>query len=240
LIRFAKPMAVRHQKAIGAALKRRALSRGTVLSAVPVGHSLDNGTNGTVETLGTVGTRGTITTAHRTATRASLLSRCLARVRAAGFHHAQHRCSPGAYPRSTPCPVDAFRASRLAIARQGIPNPLSAGMSGGRVALSMGLGLTSIRAGFADGVRACAEPRPIGSFLTCGRRVAHGSGFLDARQPREARRRLLPRRDHSPSPTSERPSWAISVPRRRGCVRLARIGQTLPSRVDQPSSRSMN
>jgi hypothetical protein len=56
-------MAVRHQNAIGAALKRRALSRGTVLSAVPVGHPLDNGTNGTVETLGTVGTRGTITTA---------------------------------------------------------------------------------------------------------------------------------------------------------------------------------
>ena len=42
------------------ALKRKALSRGTVPSAVPMGHALDSGTNGTI---GTVGTRGTISTA---------------------------------------------------------------------------------------------------------------------------------------------------------------------------------
>jgi hypothetical protein len=29
-----------------------------------------------------------------------------------------------------------------------------------------------------DSVRACAEPRPIGSILDYGRRVAQGSGFL--------------------------------------------------------------
>jgi len=45
------------------ALKRKALSRGTVPSAVPMGHALDSGTNGTVGTIGTVGTRGTISTA---------------------------------------------------------------------------------------------------------------------------------------------------------------------------------
>jgi hypothetical protein len=41
------------------ALKRMAVSRGTVPSAVPVGHPFDGGTNGT---LGTVGTRGTVST----------------------------------------------------------------------------------------------------------------------------------------------------------------------------------
>jgi hypothetical protein len=45
------------------ALKRKALSRGTVPSAVPMGHALDSGTNGTVGTIGTVGTGGTISTA---------------------------------------------------------------------------------------------------------------------------------------------------------------------------------
>jgi hypothetical protein len=44
------------------ALKRKALSRGTVPSAVPMGHAFDSGTNGTVGTIGTVGTRGTIST----------------------------------------------------------------------------------------------------------------------------------------------------------------------------------
>jgi hypothetical protein len=45
------------------ALKRKALSRGTLPSAVPMGHALDSGTNGTVGTIGTVGTPGTISTA---------------------------------------------------------------------------------------------------------------------------------------------------------------------------------
>jgi hypothetical protein len=44
------------------ALRRRALSRGTVPSAVPVGHSFDSGTTGTSGTVGTVGTRGTVPT----------------------------------------------------------------------------------------------------------------------------------------------------------------------------------
>jgi hypothetical protein len=47
------------------AVRRQALSRGTVPSAVPVGHPLDsgtNGTNGTSGTVGTVGTRGTVPT----------------------------------------------------------------------------------------------------------------------------------------------------------------------------------
>jgi hypothetical protein len=44
------------------ALKRQALSRGTVPSAVPVGHPLDSGTTGTLRTPGTVGTRGTVST----------------------------------------------------------------------------------------------------------------------------------------------------------------------------------
>jgi hypothetical protein len=42
------------------ALKRQALSRGTVLSAVPVGRPLDRGTTGTLGTSGTVGTLGKI------------------------------------------------------------------------------------------------------------------------------------------------------------------------------------
>jgi hypothetical protein len=41
------------------ALKRLALSHGTLASAVPVGHPLDSGTNGTLGTNGTVGTAGT-------------------------------------------------------------------------------------------------------------------------------------------------------------------------------------
>ena len=44
------------------ALRRQELSRGTVPSAVPVGHQLDSGTNGTPGTNGTLGTRGTIST----------------------------------------------------------------------------------------------------------------------------------------------------------------------------------
>jgi hypothetical protein len=44
------------------ALRRQALSRGTVPSAVPVGHPLDRGTTGTVGTNGTVGTCGTVST----------------------------------------------------------------------------------------------------------------------------------------------------------------------------------
>jgi hypothetical protein len=38
------------------ALRRQALSRGTVPSAVPVGHPLDSGTTGTCGTVGTLGT----------------------------------------------------------------------------------------------------------------------------------------------------------------------------------------
>ena len=44
------------------ALRCQALSRGTVPSAVPVGHPLDSGTTGTLGTNGTVGTRGTVST----------------------------------------------------------------------------------------------------------------------------------------------------------------------------------
>jgi hypothetical protein len=44
------------------ALTRRALSRGTVPSAVPVGHPFDSGTTGTLGTNGTLGTRGTVPT----------------------------------------------------------------------------------------------------------------------------------------------------------------------------------
>jgi hypothetical protein len=44
------------------ALKRQALSRGTVPSAVPPGHPGDSGTTGTLGTNGTVGTRGTVPT----------------------------------------------------------------------------------------------------------------------------------------------------------------------------------
>ena len=44
------------------ALRRQALSRGTVPSAVPVGHPVDSGTTGTLGTNGTVGTRGTVST----------------------------------------------------------------------------------------------------------------------------------------------------------------------------------
>jgi hypothetical protein len=72
----------------------------------------------------------------------------------------------------------------------------------------------SSRADFADSVRACAEPRPIGSFLTCGRRVAQGLGFLDARCHGKPVDGLWPRLGSFPSPTSKRPSWAVSVPRR--------------------------
>ena len=45
------------------ALKRTALSRGTVPSAVPAGHAPEPGTNGTSGTRGTLGTRGTISAA---------------------------------------------------------------------------------------------------------------------------------------------------------------------------------
>jgi hypothetical protein len=45
------------------ALRRQALSRGTVPSAVPVGHPLDGGTTGTLGTCGTVGTLGTLSDA---------------------------------------------------------------------------------------------------------------------------------------------------------------------------------
>jgi hypothetical protein len=38
------------------ALKRLALSHGTLPSAVPVGHPMNCGTNGTAETIGTIGT----------------------------------------------------------------------------------------------------------------------------------------------------------------------------------------
>jgi hypothetical protein len=44
------------------ALRRQALSRGTVPSAVPVGHPLNSGTNGTLGTNGTFGTNGTVWT----------------------------------------------------------------------------------------------------------------------------------------------------------------------------------
>jgi hypothetical protein len=46
------------------ALKRQALSCGTVPSAVPVGHPLDRGTTGIRGTSGTVGTHGTAATAQ--------------------------------------------------------------------------------------------------------------------------------------------------------------------------------
>jgi hypothetical protein len=45
------------------ALKCQALSRGTVPSAVPVGHPLDRGTTGTLGTSGTAGTLGTLSDA---------------------------------------------------------------------------------------------------------------------------------------------------------------------------------
>jgi hypothetical protein len=45
------------------ALKREALSRGTVPSAVPVGHPFDRRTTGTLGTSGTVGTLGTLSDA---------------------------------------------------------------------------------------------------------------------------------------------------------------------------------
>jgi hypothetical protein len=47
---------------VALAKRRQALSRGTVPSAVPVGHPLDSGTTGTLGTPGTVGTRGTVST----------------------------------------------------------------------------------------------------------------------------------------------------------------------------------
>ena len=43
------------------ALKRKALSRGTVPSAVPMGHALDSGTNGTNPTKGGSSSGGTNT-----------------------------------------------------------------------------------------------------------------------------------------------------------------------------------
>jgi hypothetical protein len=45
---------------LGLALKRLALSHGTLPSAVPMGHSANGGTNGTVWTNGTTGTDGTV------------------------------------------------------------------------------------------------------------------------------------------------------------------------------------
>jgi hypothetical protein len=62
------------------ALKHLALSHGTVPSAVPVGHSMNNWTNGTIGTDGTIGTNGTIGT-DRTAG-----------VPPGAFHDRERRC----------------------------------------------------------------------------------------------------------------------------------------------------